>query len=430
MYGYHRCKDVLSRYQTVIFRTVFLLFLGIWSGIKLWYLMTYSPDQIYTSWGLSDYLINYEGGFIRRGLLGQLLYWVAPYHVVDTIVGLYMLFFVILAYFTVRLFIKEGWSIVILISPICFSCFFRTHELFIELRKDYLLLLLTLCLFQLYSKYSDSRKTRYLVTFHIISVIQLLIHEASFFFTTAILLFLAGSDAYNKTKSGSTALKSMIILGLPALCSMTAVCIAKGNEQIATAIWESWSPYYAQYPSIENYQSLPSIQALTWGTTDTFHKHLLQNWGTVRTFIRLVFNFICTYWLITKLNTVDLKWYKLKPFDRIQLSNILLIQFVLMIPMFTILSCDLYRTIPYWSFSTFFAFHYFKDQALFPQCITRLSHLLQKGLYKCKYLNNPSLYLLCAIFIPIQFGSVYILFYKLISLSTWYDLMLKRFFSL
>ena len=39
----------------------------------------------------------------------------------------------------------------------------------------------------------------------------------------------------------------------------------------------------------------------------------------------------------------------------LEISNTLIIQFLFMIPMFTVLSCDFGRTIPYWVFSSLMA---------------------------------------------------------------------------
>ena len=35
-----------------------------------------STELKFGSWQLAEWLINYEGGFVRRGLAGQLLYWI------------------------------------------------------------------------------------------------------------------------------------------------------------------------------------------------------------------------------------------------------------------------------------------------------------------------------------------------------------------
>ena len=34
---------------------------------------------LYSLFNLSEFLVNYQGGFVRRGLLGEILYWLWQY---------------------------------------------------------------------------------------------------------------------------------------------------------------------------------------------------------------------------------------------------------------------------------------------------------------------------------------------------------------
>jgi hypothetical protein len=47
--------------------------------------------SLYETFGISDWLINYQGGFLRRGLAGEVLwrlYQLHPYNVVYVIIGI------------------------------------------------------------------------------------------------------------------------------------------------------------------------------------------------------------------------------------------------------------------------------------------------------------------------------------------------------
>ena len=50
----------------------------------------------HNSWKIGDWLINYQGGFVRRGLLGELIYQVSFFTHIDP--GLYVIIFQICFY--------------------------------------------------------------------------------------------------------------------------------------------------------------------------------------------------------------------------------------------------------------------------------------------------------------------------------------------
>ena len=62
-------------------------------------------DRTMTGWGLSEFLINYEGGFVRRGLVGQIAYLTGdPFFYVNIFQKLSVSFFVISSAFLVPLY--------------------------------------------------------------------------------------------------------------------------------------------------------------------------------------------------------------------------------------------------------------------------------------------------------------------------------------
>lgn len=66
----------------------------------------------YEGWAISDWLINYEGGFVRRGLVGQMLfemYQVKPYDVKLVIVLIYLLSSLMILALLYHLLKKEGY---------------------------------------------------------------------------------------------------------------------------------------------------------------------------------------------------------------------------------------------------------------------------------------------------------------------------------
>ena len=102
-------------------------------------------ECLYGGWTVSEWLINYEGGFVRRGLCGEILYGlyqVHPYPVRDMILILGFTGFFFFMVLLIGLFRREGWSPVLLIAPclIQIPTFLGGTSLF-GLRKDHWLLL-------------------------------------------------------------------------------------------------------------------------------------------------------------------------------------------------------------------------------------------------------------------------------------------------
>lgn len=395
-------------YKTIIFRILFLLW-GLWL-LKHFCMCVYHYDEyIYRSWEISDWMINYEGGFVRRGLCGEILYlfysW-HPYPMRDVILIINITVFVIFLWLVIRLFLKEGWSFVILFStfflgPVLLDCFW--------IRRDYLALLVTWGIFYFYYRYTHQRNWLFLFLMQVLSIFTLLLHEASFFFTFPVLFVHFYFKAYQKSYSVRKSLCIAILLLVPALLVMCLVCVCKGDQFIANAIWTSWKPCMESFPLGDDVTEIgEGVKALVWDTTETFKKHMEINYlnhfyKSIPSFPVTILNFAFIYYLLTRMNTVNLRWNVLRAFDRIQLSNILLLQFVFMLPLFTVLSCDFGRTIPYWTFSTLFAFHFFKDdKRIFPKFLSRFSQLIQDSLDQLKWLVNPWIYTFILFSLPIS----------------------------
>ena len=129
------------------------------------------------SWGITEYLINYEGGFVRRGLLGHILLLlhqmtgISPYYSI-VIIALAAYLFVV--FFLFKGFIKNGYPIfflpfvAVLGNPILNGFW---------LRKDSLIL----CLFILALIIFKKKNIASAFVASVIMAVGILIHEALFF---------------------------------------------------------------------------------------------------------------------------------------------------------------------------------------------------------------------------------------------------------
>ena len=351
-------------------------------------------DLTYVNCGVSDWLINYQAGFVRRGLPGQVLYMIYqahPFNVPQAVLAIVAVSSVLLVALMVRIFIKKGWSAAILPLGCCFFFIFLSTSQ----RKDSLLLLLTYCIFVTYKRYLHSRGLGTWLIFFALSTIMLLSHEASFFFCFPILAVYAyrynvsHSDA---TTIADTSMKARLTKTLmpmaPVAVVMGAVCLCKGNMPTAVAIWHSWSDAFAQFPDgIHDYAYTmanigDNVEALSWKLLSAARLHLTVN----------------LFGVLAHLNTVRIGKYKMANDTTREISNTLLLQLVFMLPMFTILSCDYGRTIPYWVLSTLMAVACFGrlDIAALDRLTERIQSKLQHPALKSTWV-----YTLIVVFTPL-----------------------------
>lgn len=395
----------------------------------------------YYSFDISDWLINYEAGFIRRGIMGQILWEIEQLHLYDVRIAITLICFVTsiaVLLIVIRIFKDEGWSMLILPTGFVFG--FTLFNL--GGRRDMLSLLLTFVIFILFKNiFSHPRKKmvwRFL--FYFVSILQILIHEASFFYTFPILLLLDFHKMGNNQWSFSRKSLLCLIHFMPIFIAMAIVCIFKGNQNTAEIIWSSWAIVFNIFPcNCDTTVIGEGVNALTWGAQETFVNHLKAGYlgSHSPSYWRIpivLFNLLASYLLVSRIDTVDMGLYRKKQTDNVLISNVLLIQLVAMIPMFTILSCDWGRTIPYWLLSSLFFYHIFKNEQIegLPYLI-KASHFLQNVISNNHILRNKYTNILLVLLCPIpgacapfdfantfQHGIIETLLYKISSLFTFF----------
>ena len=112
--------DSCYLYRTIFGMMFFLILSAFITGLYVFVTESYGTFWAYSSFEVSDWLINYEGGFVRRGLIGQLLfflYQIHPYPVRFAILFICVLGFVTICWLLIRILKKEGMSIFILPFP-------------------------------------------------------------------------------------------------------------------------------------------------------------------------------------------------------------------------------------------------------------------------------------------------------------------------
>lgn len=400
------------RFEFILAWLVFLLFIRVlYDRLTAFYHILIDTSNIdYRDFEISDWLINYEGGFVRRGLIGQILLNMEQIHLYDVRLAISIICLttsIVLLLLIVRIFKEEGWSFLILPTGFIFGfTLFRLGG-----RRDLLSFLLTYIIFLLFRKVvsRSGNKVVWWILFYAVSVLQILVHEASFFYTFPILMLFLFQKQRNFPFIRNC--MSCLLRFMPILLAMAVVCIFKGDSNTAIIIWNSWGDVFTHFPCDCNLTVIgDGVNALTWGAQETFINHLTASYiGTHSpSYFHIpiaIFNLFAAYYLASRINAIDMGFYKNKVMDKVYMSNVLLIQFIAMIPMFTVLSCDWGRTIPYWILTSLFFYHLFKEDRIESlPFLTGISYKAQNQISSNTVLYNNYTYIILVLVTPIPFA--------------------------
>lgn len=369
-------------------------------------------DHTYGDFNISDWLINYQGGFIRRGFIGEMLfqiYQLHPFSVKDVIIGMDIIAFICFAAVSVRAFIREKWSLLPLLFPLAV-----VDSGIVKYRRDFLILVLLYGLYVLYFKFYSNKKYLHLVLLEIVMVLSILIYEPTFFLFVPLL----GIITYCNTP-GSVGHRLMYCLGLFAapIITMAAACLCKGDPNQAQLIWDSWQPLFAAYPEagFDPEKIGLGVEFLGHGLKETilFHTEMLFGYPhllapeSVLGNVLMVLLYCMIYLMVTRVPGVNLKQRQLtQNTHAATLSTLFIIQIVVMLPMLTALSCDIGRTIPYCMYTTFFLTYYLDKKGLairWPEIVHNGSEKIQGYMSRSRVLSSYPLYVLIFLLTPLGF---------------------------
>lgn len=298
-------------------------------------------DSIYSvdSCEFSEFFINFQAGFVRRGLLGEALFVLVK---------------------------ATGWSVYNIIRCICIFCFIACLGLFLRqfirlklnwwflflpvtfglslflIRKDYLLYLIIIAAVWLVGKNKNITILR-LVISGILLATGIMIHEAFIFYGVPLVALIVWRSTTLSKRS-----KLIYLSSLGGVFLLMAYF--KGNYETAYLIFRSWVPYN-DYQGF-HFSTEGGLGAISWDTLETFSLHLHKNfyregWGWSGIIIRplqavVVYYFVMNFLYVLRTNDKTFT----KEMQTIYCSLYLLI-FVCLLPMFTVLSCDYGRLYQY-----------------------------------------------------------------------------------
>ncbi|WP_029037703.1 hypothetical protein [Salinimicrobium xinjiangense] len=341
------------------------------------------------SWQITEFLINYQGGFVRRGLLGEIILklhsccGLDPYNAIITLT--LISFVLLIGFFVINL--KRGGFTLFFLPFVFFLGGPIIHDFWV--RKDILLVLIFILTIHLLTR--RNRPNFILVNLSLISGI--LIHESIAFFSFPIMFLLL----YSRKKSFWVP----ALFLLPSLLVFFLVVYFKGSLYISQEIWNSWKAISFPYESAEKSGIPAAVDGLSW----TLKEGLLYSYHTLRNFNDGIYALIgwsiiiiLIYYVLTNTDKLNPKLfgYKVeKYFDKTIISNLLLLQFFSVIPLF-ILGWDYGRWIFFWTTSSFAVYLVVPQRQLnqlFPLIISDTSRKMNGSL--THLFKGTSVLLLC-----------------------------------
>jgi len=308
------------------------------------------------SWGVSEFLINYQGGFVRRGLMGELLFSFAKFSDINIEVVVKVIcciFYFLLCYFFVRSFLRKGYPLYIL--PLCF---FLGAFIFSDawIRKDTMMLCFFIAIVWLYNHRNLSVIIK-IVLINTLSVFMILTHEVFVFFSLPI-LFVLFIYLFKQRHIGISLCLSFLSL-LPSVVAFLLAVLKHGDQDTAQIIWNSWQSLYNIDQT--NVPFWNSIGAIGWTSLFAAKYHITCNFLQIDNGLWSLFIWLITFPLVYYIATNALVVFKktassFTEKDKTNLSIILLFQLFFLIPVFGLLSCDYVRIISYWICSSFTIF--------------------------------------------------------------------------
>ena len=225
---------------------IIIYFIGIlFSVIVIWNNTLHTPSSLnWNSWVFYEWLINYEGGFVRRGLIGSVInafYYGEELSAVNALVFFAALLFILLATIFVASNVKNARSALLFIfCPVGFYWMATGNEYYYRKETFFYITVLCACLiFQRWQIYRN-RYLALILTGFIFATSSLLplVHEAFLFyswlpFSLMLLQLHQANGASGKRVATAFTLVSFVIFVI--------LSCYKGDANTSEAIWLSLS---------------------------------------------------------------------------------------------------------------------------------------------------------------------------------------------
>ncbi len=362
-------------------------------------LFTATKSIVLSRWSnFSDYLYTYSGGFIRRGLIGELLIFLRDTFNIPPLVAAHVISvigYIVVAWFVISRFKKQGYGLYVLIMG------FTLGGILIfgidAMRRDYIELSLFIAIVWTYKKLSTPQ---WVILSNLVAVLAIMMHEASFFFIVPICILLTNLKIHNIFKS--------TVLWLPAFAIFGLCCMKKGDSEMFSQIIAT---AHSLAPEEVDREAPGLLSFIKKDMIEVFKFHLNTNFTEPVSHIGIpvgvitVFYFLYIPWITIAM----LRAFSTSKIGNQRLSSLLSLigfQFVCLTPMFTVLSCDIVRVSLYWIMSAMIVWLVLDDreiESMFPVgYIHRVQWLTDKTL-ALRITRNKVILTFCALCIGVTF---------------------------
>lgn len=282
------------------------------------------------NYDFADLFINYEGGFVRRGLLGEMLYGCYEMGINPIWVAIVLAFaaYITIATYMIRQFCKRGYNICLLTMSYLLGAFGMYG--FTAMRRDYMILCVFLFLVTLWKRMSIRH---WLCIANVIVIVTILCYEPFALFAIPYCILLA----HLRLKRWGMS----VILWIPAFVAFAACCMHPGNQETFDGIWNVAKNYLAS-PGI--------ITFLTRDTGNVMWSHFSTNFLSFKHHIPVIFFTIPSilYLLYYCCNAAPVYCSRQDAWgSRRYVLALLLTGIIFLSPMLPVLSIDYGRTMGY-----------------------------------------------------------------------------------
>ncbi len=337
------------------------LTVAMWSSFLFVIVASFFEPVSYCKWFVTEYLINYSDGFVRRGLLGEILYilndsfGVNVWWCIQIFAAIVcVLFCLLLLRETVRL----KHSILFLPTGILLGCEMAGTN-YIWNRKDFLVMLLVLGYVKLLA--AKAPMCLKFLFCNLMLLVGVLSHEIIFFLVLPCTLVMFAKPIGLSFRNVTLAtVKGMLFLA-PSLVAFLFSCYFKGDTDTANIIWNSWGHL------VEGDIS-GAIKGIGWTVTYALEKTFVV-WKTVRMGIvwypllwALLFLFVALVYVRMDRYKVDLFGYRSSgDYNPSSSLMILFLQILALLPV-SFVFCDTSRLVFFVVISSFIVRLYCADR--------------------------------------------------------------------
>ena len=287
-------------------------------------------------YSFADVFINYQGGFVRRGLMGEMLYRLhgLGFNPLHTALLLCLVAYLTIVMFMVKGFKHRGYSLGLL----CVSFLIGGVGIFglRFFRRDFIELCILLIIVKSWTKVDFQL---WLVLANALTVIAILLHDPYAFYGLPIVALLTFLKTNKITRS--------LLCWLPSFAAFLLCLKYSGNAEVYAAIMQSIKPY-ADYHNV--------IEFFTFDSLSVMRMHLHYNFFAILNYLPTIIGSILVTLYYGANATSQYTNSCVSPQERTNYFALLSFLMLCQIPMFTVLSIDYTRTCIYASISAYIVF--------------------------------------------------------------------------